>query len=54
LVEAEERSPTGLGLPRFVREEFERYLALRDPGARLRARPLRRLEELEATGRRLP
>ena len=26
LVEAEERSPTGLGLPRFVREEFERYL----------------------------
>jgi len=26
LVEAEERSPTGLGMPRFVREEFERYL----------------------------
>ena len=26
LVEAEERSPTGVGLPRFVREEVERYL----------------------------
>jgi len=43
LVEAEERSPTGLGMPGFVREEFERYLRCGILAHGFRARALRRL-----------